>query len=82
MLTQTAEVFYPHLLDEVVALNRANDMVSKPSEETIFVAKAIVLMWTEKEPREGVLGWEGWISSICLTRIRSRSRNRWRSASG
>ena len=59
MLTQTAEVFYPHLLDEVVALNRANDMVSKPSEETIFVAKAIVLMWTEKEPREGVLGWEG-----------------------
>lgn len=59
MLTQTAEVFYPHLLDEIEALKRANDMVTKPAEETIFVAKAIVLMWTKREPREGVLGWEG-----------------------
>lgn len=59
MLTQMAELFYPHLLDEVEALKRSNEMVAKPAEETIFVAKAIVLMWTEREAREGLLGWEG-----------------------
>lgn len=59
MLTTTAELFYPHLVDEVAALQESNDRMSKPTEETIFVAKAIILMWTEKEPKEGLLGWEG-----------------------
>lgn len=45
-LEQTTGVFYPDLQDEVEALRQANEKVSKPSEETIFAAKAIVLMWT------------------------------------
>lgn len=49
MLLDTAMVFYSDLYDEVKALNTANDRMSKPAEETIFVAKAMVLMWTPKE---------------------------------
>ncbi len=56
MLQETADLYYPNLTDEIRALWRANDTVSKPAEETIFVAKAIVLMWTAKEPTEAVLG--------------------------
>ena len=59
MLKETTEAFYPYLTDEIAALCESNEKVSKPSEETIFVAKAIVLMWTAREPKEGVLGWEG-----------------------
>lgn len=59
MLDETAQLFYPHLIDEIEALRESNEKVSKPSEETIFVAKAIVLMWTAREPKSGVLGWEG-----------------------
>lgn len=46
VLLETAQVYYPNLMEEVEALRDANDRVSKPAEETIFVAKAIVLMWT------------------------------------
>lgn len=46
VLLETAKVYYPRLEDEVEALRVANNKVSKPSEETIFAAKAIVLMWT------------------------------------
>lgn len=49
MLNDTAMVFYPDLYDEVKALEAANAKMSKPAEETIFVAKAMVLMWTPKE---------------------------------
>lgn len=51
-------VYYPHLFSEVEALCVANDTVTKPAEETIFVAKAIVLMWTCKEPKERILSYE------------------------
>ena len=59
MLKTSAQLYYPHLVDEVNALCEANERVSKPAEETIFAAKAIVLMWTAKEPKEAVLGWDG-----------------------
>ena len=49
MLNDTAMVFYPDLYDEVKALETANARMSKPAEETIFVAKSMVLMWTPKE---------------------------------
>ena len=55
MLNETALVYYPHLIDEIEALHTANETVTKPNEETIFVAKAIVLMWTAKDPKEAVL---------------------------
>lgn len=58
MLTDTAMVYYPDILSEVVALNIANDSVSKPGEETIFVAKAIVLMWTKRNSPEGLLSYD------------------------
>lgn len=45
-LEQTTAVFYPDLQDEVEALRQANEKMTKPNEETIFAAKAIVLMWT------------------------------------
>lgn len=48
MLNDTSMVFYPDLYDEVRALNDSNERMSKPTEETIFVAKAMVLMWTPK----------------------------------
>lgn len=46
VLLESTRVYYPELFDEIWALKTANDRVSKPSEETIFAAKAIVLMWT------------------------------------
>jgi len=46
MLKETTMVYYPILKYEVEALEEANARMSKPSEETIFVAKAIILMWT------------------------------------
>ena len=46
VLLEATKVYYPRLEDEVEALRVANDKVSKPSEETIFAAKAIVLIWT------------------------------------
>ena len=48
-LNETMSVFYPHLESEFAALSRANDLMTKPNEETIYVAKAIVLMWTQRE---------------------------------
>lgn len=45
-LLEATRVYYPGLEEEVEALRDANERVSKPSEETIFAAKAIVLMWT------------------------------------
>ena len=56
MLSETAQVYYPHLEDEFAALQKANENMTKPAEETIFVAKAIVLMWTKRTPLEGLLG--------------------------
>lgn len=55
MLQESTRVYYPHLEDEMAALQRANDKMTKPAEETIFVAKAMVLMWTKKETKEGLL---------------------------
>lgn len=55
MLHESAQVYYPHLIDEIAALNYANDRMSKPAEETIFVAKAMVLMWTKKDAKNGLL---------------------------
>lgn len=46
MLHTAAQIYYPHLEDEFKALNDSNDRMSKPAEETIFVAKAIILIWT------------------------------------
>lgn len=57
MLNDTAMAFYPDLCEEVKALETANARMSKPAEETIFVAKAMVLMWTPKE--KGLLGYSG-----------------------
>lgn len=59
MLGDTARVYYPHLIDEVAALRKANNLVSKPAEEPIFLAKAMVLMWTKRDPLKGILGVEG-----------------------
>lgn len=56
MLKETAQVYYPHLIDEIDALGIANEKVSKPSEETIFAAKAIVLFWTKRDDPEDLLG--------------------------
>lgn len=58
LLKDMTVMYYPHLFAEVEALCKANETVTKPSEETIFVAKAIVLMWTCKEPVERILGYE------------------------
>lgn len=55
MLHESTQVYYPHLIDEITALNYANDKMSKPAEETIFVAKAMVLMWTKKDTKNGLL---------------------------
>lgn len=57
MLNEMAMVYFPHLQAEVSALNSANERMTKPAEETIYVAKAIVLMWTCREPKEGLLGY-------------------------
>lgn len=58
-LVEMAQTYHPHLESEVIALREANWRMSKPGEETIFAAKAIVLMWTAREPKEGLLGWPG-----------------------
>lgn len=55
MLHESTQVYYPHLQDEITALNTANEKMTKPAEETIFVAKAMVLMWTKKDNLEGLL---------------------------
>lgn len=55
MLHESTQVYYPHLIDEITALNYANDKMTKPAEETIFVAKAMVLMWTKKDAKNGLL---------------------------
>lgn len=56
LLINMARVHYPHLEDEILALNIANEQkTTKPNEETIYVAKAIILMWTCREPKEGIL---------------------------
>lgn len=49
MLNETMMVYYPHLESEFAALSRANDLMTKPNEETIYVAKVIILMWTQRE---------------------------------
>ena len=49
MLNETMMVYYPWLETEFAALQRANDQMTKPNEETIYVAKAIILMWTKRE---------------------------------
>ena len=57
-LFEMTKVYYPHLEDEITALNIANEQkTTKPSEETIYVAKAIVLMWTCRDPKEGILAY-------------------------
>lgn len=57
-LTDTTKLYYPHLEAEVNALMLANERMTKPTEETIYVAKAIVLMWTCREPKEGILAYQ------------------------
>lgn len=57
-LVTLAQTQYPYLLKEVEALRISNERMSKPNEETVFVSKAIVLMWTKREPLEGILGHE------------------------
>lgn len=57
MLLVMAKMYYPHLETEFVALHEANERMTKPTEETIYVAKAIILMWTCREPKEGVLAY-------------------------
>lgn len=57
MLEETAKAFYPHLSSEIAALRESNERVSKPNAETIFAAKAIILMWTERENRSELLGY-------------------------
>ena len=59
-LVEMSRVYYPHLEDEILALNFANEqMTTKPNEETIYVAKAIVLMWTCRNPKEDLLAVPG-----------------------
>ena len=60
LLIDMTRMFYPHLEDEVLALNVSNEQkTSKPTEETIYVAKAIILMWTKRDPKEGILSYPG-----------------------
>lgn len=54
---EMASVYYPHLEAEFRALEAANDRVSTPSQEPIFIAKALVLMWTCKDPKERILAY-------------------------
>lgn len=56
-LHEMARAYYPHLEEEFKALETANNRVAKPTEETIFVAKAIILMWTCRESKSGVLAY-------------------------
>lgn len=57
LLNNMAQMYYPHLEMEILALNQANEQMTKPNEETIFVAKAIVLMWTCREPKTEILAY-------------------------
>lgn len=59
MLNETTVVYYSGLEEEVAALKECNERMSKPTEETIFAAKAIVLMWTamKREHTDELLGY-------------------------
>ncbi len=57
-LKELCQAYYPHLLEEISALERANNAMTKPAEETIFASKAIVLLWTKRSPVDGLLGHE------------------------
>ena len=54
-----AQVLRPYLEQEMQALWKSNERMTKPTEETIFGAKAMVLMWTERKQREDILGYTG-----------------------
>ena len=56
-LREMAEAHHPELSGEFGALAEANERVTKPTEETIFAAKGIVLLWTVKQPKEAILGY-------------------------
>ena len=63
VLNETMMVYYPWLETEFEALQRANDQMTKPNDETIYVAKAIVLMWTKRENGDdyfALLGMQVW----------------------
>ena len=59
ILKTMAKAYYPYLDQEVMALYEANQAMTKPAEETIFVAKAICLFWTKREHDWEYLGYEG-----------------------
>lgn len=54
-LKEIARCTKPFLEAEFEALDKANETVTKPTEETIFAAKAIVLLWTKKTGPEQYL---------------------------
>ena len=54
-LEEIADEYMPFLSSEFRALHVANETVTKPTTETIFAAKAIVLMMTQKDSEEGYL---------------------------
>ncbi len=54
-LKELAMLMNPDLEAEMEALHKANETVTKPTEETIFAAKAIILLWTKKDSPEGLL---------------------------
>lgn len=55
-LIDMTRMYHPYLEDEVLALCEANETkTSKPAEETIYVAKATVLMWTFRERKDDLL---------------------------
>lgn len=54
-LEEMADDYKPFLSCEFRALHEANETVTKPTTETIFAAKAIVLMMSQKASREGYL---------------------------
>lgn len=57
LLNDMSKLYYPHLVSEIEALHKSNEQMTKPNEETIFVAKAIILMWTCRDPKEGILAY-------------------------
>ena len=67
MLKETTAAYYPFMADEIDALCAANDRVSKPASETIFVAKAMILMWTKRESRNELLACPEFRLDSCLT---------------
>lgn len=58
LLEDMAAMYYPHLAAEFSALHCANERMTKPNEETIYVAKAVILMWTCRDPKEGILAYD------------------------